>query len=172
MHLKISFLLTALLWQVAYGQNENLKIVRNFAERYTPSVESNNGVPVFGYIKNEVINAFNELRGTNKVELEKYLTLIFIKLYRAHLQCCHQSYELRISDKPYIDQTQDPLLYEFNLLTNMYKQNEIIPFISSRMSYDYVKTHSYLLEYNKIKTEIKKIDRLLHKINKGVYWKD
>ena len=113
--------------------NKDLIIVRNFAEQYNPSFESNMGVPALGNIKNEVINAIKELRGASKVELEKYLTLIFIK---------------------------------------MFKQNEMIPFISSRISYDYVMSHSYLLEYNKIKSEIKIIDRLLDKINKGIYWKD
>lgn len=172
MQLKISILLTALLSQVSFGQNKDLIIVRNFAEQYNPSFESNMGVPALGNIKNEVINAIKELRGASKVELEKYLTLIFIKLYRAHLECCHQSFELRLSDKTYIDQNQDPLLYEFNLIIKMFKQNEMIPFISSRISYDYVMSHSYLLEYNKIKSEIKIIDRLLDKINKGIYWKD
>lgn len=172
MHLRISIILTVLIWQVASGQNENLKIARNYAERYNPSEKSNNGPPNLENIKNEVINAFKDLTGTEKVEHERYLTLIFIKLYRAHLQCCHQSYDLRISGESYIDQTQDPLLYEFNLLTNTYKQNEMVPFIPSSISYDYVKTHLYLLEYKKIKIEINKIESLLDEINKRVFWKD
>tara|TARA_B100000809_G_scaffold265497_1_gene324510 strand:- start:50 stop:559 length:510 start_codon:yes stop_codon:yes gene_type:complete len=150
-----------------FGQNKNIEIVKEFSESYSPTSKPNHGIAQLDSIPNHVIQAFRNIE--NKKEEEKYLVLIFIKLYSAHLQCCHQSYDTRGSH-PTIDKEKDPLVYEFNLLTKYYKFDKPIEFISSSLAYDWIQDNPHLLEYNKIKEQVVIIEQILKNVEKGVYW--
>ena len=153
------------------AQDKNLEIVKEYAESYSPTSKPNRGIAWLKNVPENVVTAFLNLKTNNKKEHEKYLTLIFIKLYSAHLQCCHQSYEIR-SSLPKIDKDQDPLIYEFNLFTNYFQSDKSIEFISSDIAYKWTQENSHLLEYDKIKEQVKIIEKIQENIEKGVYWKD
>ncbi len=134
------------------AQGTNLQVAKCFAENYEPHKD---GIAKLVEVPAHVVEAFTHLKAEDRSACEKYLALIFIKLYRAHLECCNQSYELRTrSSKRFdIDRAADPLLFEFNSITKMYDMDKPIEFISSAMAYDWVKAHTYLRNDPAIKKE-------------------
>lgn len=142
------------------AQGTNLQVAKSFAENYEPQKE---GVDVPAH----VVEAFTHLKTEDLSACEKYLALIFIKLYRAHLECCNQSYDLRLKFSLRIDRVVDPLLFEFNSITKMYDMDKPIEFISSAMAYDWVKAHTYLRNDPAIKKEFAIIKRRKTEIRQG-----
>ena len=150
---------------------DHLKIAREFAESYKPdSIPNNNGVANVPKVADSVLIAFKSLAYQNNEAAKKYLTLIFLKLYRAHMQCCHQSYELREGSIEKIDSIKDPLLYVFNDITKLYDHSARIEFVSSAISKNLVDSNQQLLQYDKIKLEYRKIQKVEDSIMKGLYW--
>ncbi|MDZ7848172.1 MAG: hypothetical protein U5L96_16260 [Owenweeksia sp.] len=147
---------------------KNLEVFKDFAVNYTPTRKPNSGVAILPAIPDSVLQAMNTLKLSHPEEFEKYLTLIFIKLYSAHLECCHQSYEVRRQPPGRLDKEKDPLVYEFNNLINKYSYDKPIEFISSSISYDYVKSHKYLLDFEPIKKHVDKIEHVQKKIEEGL----
>jgi hypothetical protein len=152
-----------------FSNQDNLKIAKEFAESYRPDSIPNNGIDELTNIPDSVVYAFRNLN--NKEAKEKYLTLVFLKLYRAHMQCCHQLYDLRTKFSNKIDSTTDPLLFEYNLATKQYNNNKPIEFIPSSIAKAWVDKNPYLFKYNKIKTECYKIEKVQDSILKHLYWK-
>ncbi len=147
-----------------FGQVTDLMLVKAFAENYAPNRDSPaqlENVPA------EVARAFENLRNSDPSSCEKYLALVFVKLYRSHLECCNQSYELRTKPSSGIDKTADPLLFVFNSITKMFDASKTIEFISSEMPYEWVKVHSYLLNDPSIKKEVSIIKMKQAEILKG-----
>jgi hypothetical protein len=155
-----------------FTNQEHLKMAKEFAESYQPNSIPNDGVVAnVPKVSDSVLDAFRSLAYQNNEAANKYLTLIFLKLYRSHMQCCHQSYELREGSIEKIDSVKDPLLYEFNRVAKFYNDNERPEFISSGISKAYVDSNQYLLQYDKINLEYKKIQKVEDSIMKGLYWK-
>jgi len=146
----------------------SLEIFKDFAINYTPTRKPNSGVAILPKTPDSVIQAINILKFSNPKEFEKFLTLIFIKLYSAHLECCHQSYEIRRQPPNGLDKERDPLVYEFNNLTKKYPFDKPIEFISSSIGYDYVKSHKYLMDFEPIKKHVDKIEHVQKKIEEGL----
>jgi len=128
-----------------------LQIARTFAEQYEPRTDD---VEQLKKVPANVIKAFEHLSTSEKAACEKYLSLIFIRIYRAHLECCNQSYELRTWASSGIDRTADPLLFIFNGITGKYATDKPIEFISSGMAYDWVNARAYLRNDPAIKKEL------------------
>ena len=63
------------------------KVLHEFTLNYSPK-----GASALDSIPENIIKGFRELRTIDKNAHEKYVTLIFSKLYAEHLECCHQSY--------------------------------------------------------------------------------
>jgi hypothetical protein len=134
-----------------FGQVTDLMLVKAFAENYAPNRDSPaqlENVPA------EVALAFEKLGNSDQSSCEKYLALVFVKLYRSHLECCNQSYELRTKPSSGIDKAADPLLFVFNSITKKFDASKPIEFISSGMPYEWVKVRSYLLNDAAIKKEV------------------
>lgn len=134
-----------------FGQVTDLMVVKAFAENYAPDRDSPaqlEDVPA------EVVLAFEKLKNSDQSSCEKYLALVFVKLYRSHLECCNQSYELRTKPSSGFDKTADPLLFVFNSITKQFDASKPIEFISSGMPYEWVKMRSYLLNDAAIKKEV------------------
>jgi hypothetical protein len=72
-----------------------LKRVEDYVHLYSPDSIPNTGISSLSIIPDRIESATNTLGQVNKIEQEEYLTLVFVKLYRSHLQCCHQSYAIR-----------------------------------------------------------------------------
>ncbi len=147
----------------------NSEIVKEFAESFKPNKESNKGVERLNNIPLNVIQSFNELRTSHKSDYEKYLTLIFVKLYSSHLQCCHQSYEIRNSIQT-IDTVQDALVYEFGKMTNFFTSDKRIEFLSSGMVENWVNQNPRFLTYELINKEMDTIKKMNENIKKDIYW--
>ncbi len=92
-----------------------------------------------------------------------YNTLIMLKLYRAHLERAHQSYDLR----PYSRSNKNPILQAFHKYSGVKITGE---FLSSSISYEWVLKQQRLLDNPIINKELKRIKLVLDNIDKGVYW--
>ncbi len=141
-----------------------LKIAQQFSETFVMDTILNNAMKQIHNFPDSIITAFKAIR-FNKEEQEKYLTLLYLKIYTGHLICCHQSYELRKNPNAIgIDSLADPLLYEYNLITHQFNQNKRIEFVSSALAYSWIEKNNYLLSYEPIKKEYNKLKR----IEKGI----
>ncbi len=150
---------------------DNLSRVRQFAENFTSDTTEQSRFNKTFTFPDSVVMAFKSLR-SDSINQEKYLTLLYLKIYRRHLQCCHQSYELRENSAGGIDSIADPLLYEYNRITNFFDSNKSIERIGSGFAEAWVEKNKRLLSYDKIKQEYKTIKTIQHNIEKGDYWKD
>jgi hypothetical protein len=99
----------------------------------------------------------------NKSLATENILLILLKVYRAQLQCCHQSYDLCNGKE--IDSINNPLVYYFELLCNTRIYCHEAP---SSLSYKWLKkraTHStdpdLLLEMKNVEREIQLADSRL-----------
>ncbi len=146
------------------AQGSALQVAKTFAENYEPEQE---GVARLRNVPAHVVEAFKDLKESDRSACEKYLALIFIKIYRAHLACCNQSYELRTRFSLSIDKDADPLLFEFNSITKTYDAGRPIEFISSDMAYDWIKAHAYLRNDPVIKKEVTIIKKKEAAIRQG-----
>lgn len=155
----------------ASAQNA-LEIVRRFAETFAPDSSAYQGIGTLKNVPDSVLRAFRMLRQTDSLSHKKYITVILLKLYLDHLRCCHQSYEIRENPAGAIDSAADPLLYEFNLATNMFGTNEPTEFISSGIADYYIETHKQLLRYPEIKEVKDKLELVADSIGKHLYWKE
>jgi len=143
---------------------DNLIIAREFAENFLPDTTMQDGLKKMNNFPDNVVRAFKALR-FDRVNQEKYLTLVYLKIYRGHLQCCHQSYELRVNlNSIGIDSITDPLLFEYNLITNQFDNNKRIERISSGIADSWVNKNKKLLSYDKIEGEYKIIKTIQRNI--------
>lgn len=148
-----------------------LELFKDFALDFSPTRKPNSGVAMLPETPDTVLRAIRIIKTSQPKEFEKYLTLIFVKLYSAHLECCHQSYEIRRQPTGGLDKEKDPLVYEFNELTKMFPKDKRIEMISSAIGYEYVKSHKYLLDFEPIERHIEIIEQVHKNIEEGVYWK-
>ena len=147
---------------------ESLEIFKSFALNYSPKNESWAKLPE---PSDTVLRAIDLVKVTYPQEYEKHLILIFLKLYSAHLECCHQSYDVRQHTPIGIDPEKDPLVYEFNDLTKYFPVDKPIEFISSHLVHEYVLSNKHLVEFPPIKEHLQIIEQIEKNIEEGVYWK-
>ncbi|WP_298515809.1 hypothetical protein [uncultured Kordia sp.] len=157
---------------IIVDSQKSLADFQKFALNYSPKRKPNLGVAMLPETPDSILNAITILKTSQPEEFEKYLILIFVKLYSAHLECCHQSYEMRRESAYGLDRTKDPLIYEFNLLSKKYPNtDEWIEIFSSGDSHSYVMSNKHLLDFPPIKKHIKIIEKVFKNIDEGVYWK-
>lgn len=150
---------------------KSLEILKTFAEAYSPTRQPNSWIEKLPEAPDSVLRAISIVKASQPKEFERYLTLIFVKLYSAHLECCHQSYEIRKQPSRGLDKKRDPLVYEFNTLAKMFPDGKPIELISSDIGYDYIKTHKYLLSFEPIGKQVTIIEQIQKNIKDGIYWK-
>jgi hypothetical protein len=99
------------------------KDVSEFALNFSPK-----GASGLDSIPENIIKEFRELRTIDKNAHEKYVTLIFTKLYTEHLQCCHKSYIIENfpADKSEYDFDKLTMVNEFAFMSN-YLDDEKLP---------------------------------------------
>ena len=171
--LPVRTLLSAMLLIVCLvgkSQPDDLQIARNFAEGFEPCKD---GVARLSNVSASVVSTFSRLMHSDPVVCDELLTLIFLKIHRSHLDCCNQSYELRVvpSSPTGIDQASDPLLYQFNCLSSLFKDGKPIEFFPSSMVTSWVKKNLHLKKFEPIRVEMLRIDRLNKRISEGQPWK-
>lgn len=152
------------------SSQDNLKIARQFAEGFLPDTTMQSGMRKMNNFPDSVVKAFKAIRADRQNQ-EKYLTLIYLKIYRGHLQCCHQSYELRTKPNSIgIDSIADPLLFEYNLITKQFDNDKRIEMITSGIADTWVEKNKNLLSDDQIKKEYRLIKTIQKNIENGIYW--
>lgn len=149
-----------------------LNVVRKFSESYDPKTNSKTEIPFLKNIPENIAYSIKRLRINGNEEYIKHLTLILVKLYKEHLKCCHQGYELRNKVSIVgIDSIADPLLFEFNLVSKIFDNKKPIEFINSAIAFSWVEQNKQLLDYKKLKSEYDKIKKIISDIEKnpGLY---
>lgn len=140
-------------------KQEQVKFVKEFSLSYFPDSIPNNGISSLANIPDSTKLAFETVEQINKSEQEKYLTLIFLKLYRSHLQCCNQAYVIR--DR----YTKEKLVNVFERITDLeFRKNNFSEYVLSNIGYLWVKKNSYLINYKPIEVEISTIEKNLKRI--------
>ena len=138
-----------------------LNRAKRFAEKYKPISNSELGIALLTNVPDSIVYSFKQLRIHGNNEYVKYLTLILVKVYRTHLKCCHQGYELRNNTHGKgIDSIADPLLYEFNLISKIYDNINRIEFINSAIGHTWLEENKQLLEYDKLKKEYLEVEKI------------
>jgi hypothetical protein len=169
-NLKVVSADTAIVLNDTIPPQDNLEIARQFAENFLPDTTMESGMKKMNTFPDSVVKAFKAIR-TDRQNQERYLTLIYLKIYRGHLQCCHQSYELRAKPNGIgIDSIADPLLFEYNLITKQFDNNKGIEMINSAIADTWVERNKNLLSDNQIKKEYRLIKTIQKNIEKGIYW--
>lgn len=131
-----------------------VRVLKTFAENYKPNNKVNESPAALPIVTEELKSAIYQADSVG----EKYLTLILLKLYKAHLECCNQSYELRPDSE--LDIISNPILDEFLKTTKLYNSKKSIEFIPSSIVYEWIIKHPYLCEYSPINKEMKAIKKL------------
>ncbi len=162
-YLNIIFFLFCFVLLKAQNSQESIK---GFALNYYPVNIPNGSPSELPQVNSDIKNDIENLIITNKKECEQYLTLILLKLYAAHLECCHQSYDLREKALK-IDTLSNPILYYFVEVTKFSVSKE---FVSSSIGYDWVAINPSLLKYKPIKKECKRIEKISEDIHRGKFW--
>lgn len=129
--------------------------IRKFAEEYSPNASMNESPVIPPLLSSDLVYCLDKITEKDK---QIYVTLIFLKIYRAHLQCCNQSYDLR--DNEPLDSVHTKLLWVFLSLNKLeYDLTKPIEFIPSSIAYDFVNKNLHLLRYDSIKKEYSFIKR-------------
>lgn len=143
--------------------NDDTEIFRRFVLEFVPDTSIDDGMTRYE-IPESVVNSLKQMRNEPRNQLN-YLAIYFLKIYRGHITCCHQGYELRnyfdLKSIP-IDSINDPFLFEFNRLTNVFPKSESIEFINSGLVYEYISKNRNLLKNKEVKREY---DLVTGKIN-------
>ncbi len=127
---------------------KNYNSLKEFAQEFNDNFR----LPIINNnIKNDIIN----LRYSDKHELEKYISLVLLKVYKSHLICCSQGYDI---GSGYHDQDSlfRPLQYEFYKFSE-YKRHEGL---HSGVIYEWVQKNNSLLADSLIQNEINEIDKI------------
>lgn len=144
-----------------------IKEVSEFALNYSPK-----GASALDSIPENIIKGFRELRTIDKNAHEKYVTLIFTKLYAEHLQCCHQSYIIEYfpANKSEYDFDKLTMVNEFAFMSS-YLDNEKLPEIwTSGIIEKWLTENPELLEFEPIGKYNQYIKTFSEKIKNGDYW--
>jgi hypothetical protein len=145
--------------------NKELVELKVFAENYQPSNEKNKGPDKLPEVNERIKDIILNIEEKHYDESEKHLTLIILKLYRSHLECCNQSYELR--NNFILNKEEQPILYKYLIITEEIAVEGFIEFIPSSIAYDWVTKKPELLIYEPIKVEFERIRDNIKRIEKG-----
>lgn len=154
--------------QVKKHQNNNsraIEVLKEFAEYYHPNNKVNEPPDKLPTLTEDIKNSIYETRQSDSSAYQRYITLIILKLYRSHLECCNQTYELRQDFK--LDSMQTPILFAFLDFTRLYDISRPIEFIPSSIAYKWVQERPTLLNYPPIQEEVEKIKKRKEAIDKG-----
>ncbi|HMU45556.1 MAG TPA: hypothetical protein PKC72_04260 [Chitinophagaceae bacterium] len=145
-----------------------LQKIKYWSESFNPQTSLGGKIIRVPEVPDSIGKSIKALRQSSNNEFEKYLTLVLLKIYRCHLTCCNQGYELRNRTSAVgIDSIADPLLFEFNLVAKTFDNNKPIEFINSAIAFSWVQENKKLLDYNKLKSEYDKIKKISSDIKKN-----
>src|SRR5688572_25531870 len=124
----------------------DLDNLKRYAESYEPKSTKDQIIPSPPFIDEPVLRALKGLSDSQSREHEKYIVLIFLRIYRFHIEHFSQGYDL--SEPP-----GNPLTQEFFRLIGHQKAE----MDHSALAVDWVEENPELLEYPLIKSELVRI---------------
>lgn len=142
------------------------KKVAEYAMSFSPK-----GASAYDSIPEDIVQALNKLRTIDKNAHEKYVTLIFTKLYAEHLRCCHQSHiieEFPMKKKEY-DFNKLTMANEFAFMSNYLKGKELPEVWSSGIILQWLTENPQLMKFEPIGRYKSTIDSISKKIADGEY---
>ena len=140
--------------QSPVATSEDVEILRRFAEMYEPKSTNQQVIPSPPVLKEKTLHALNALVADKERIHEKYIVLIFIRLYRFHLEHFNQSYDLA-------EDPENALTQEFRRLLGSPRHEVLL----SQVAEDWVKRTPELLKYSPIKKEMVRIEKAHRRIN-------
>jgi len=146
---------------------DSKKNIAEFSEHYAPNrSEKLDSIPI------GIIKAFKELRTIDKDAHEKYVTLIFTKLYAEHLQCCHQSYIIANFPRKASEYDFEKLtmVNEFAFMSGYLDKSNLPEIWTSGIIEKWLSENQRLLKYEPIGKYNQQIKTISKKIANGDYW--
>ena len=144
-------------------ENSNLEFLKKIALDYTPYVKTKTdtteghcaqGLPK---IPKQQLDTISCLARNKNKEVEKYLSLIFVKLYRQHLEDCHLS--------QYIGRNRLKSIYWLYFTEDFRKNNR--EYTTSTIGMDWVLHNPELSSFKPIADQIKIIEKLINDLDDG-----
>ena len=155
--------------ELGFKEIRHKEIVAEFANQYSP-----NGAEKLDSIPTDIIKTFTQLRTIDKDSHEKYVSLIFTKLYAEHLKCCHQSYiiaEFRNTGTK-IDLDKPSMVNEFAFMSGYLDKDNLPEIWTSGIIEKWLAENPRLMEYEPIAEHYQLIKSISKKIENGEYWKN
>ena len=143
------------------------KYVSEFAINFSPK-----GASALDSIPENIIKEFRELRTIDKNAHEKYVTLIFTKLYAQHLQCCLQGYIIASRFKNDFDKDKLSMVNEFAFISNYVNYENLPESWSTGIIEKWLNENPRFLEFEPIRKHKQMIDSISKKIANGDYWNE
>lgn len=142
---------------IPYSINaDDIAVIKEFAENYEPKSTNKEVIPSPPLPNDRIFQAVSNLANAQSRKHEKYVILIFLRLYRFHIEHFKQSYELG---------RENPLTKEFFRIIKSidYQKAEIMP---SYLAHNFVKDSPDFLNYDLIVKEMKRIEKAENKRDK------
>ncbi len=151
--------------------SSKIKLLRDYADNYNPiSTLTRDTInvampPLMDTLLSRTIN-YIWLRDSS--EVEKFIAVILLKLYKSHLVCCKQSYDIRPNGA--YSKMSNPIFYYFTRLAGLcdLSKGDMIDYINcgpitSNIIFDYVSDNKRLLKYKPILKEYNQITDIINK---------
>jgi len=153
-----------------YQKDLAISIASTFAMNFKPDSFPYQEIGNVGKVPDSVVKAFKTLRAADTAAHDKWLALIFLKLYLDHLRCCYQGYELRTNSVNGVDSIADPLLYDFLISTKLVDVTQRTEFINSGIADSWITENPSSLNDPEIKNIMVQIKPVQDSIANGLYW--
>lgn len=148
-----------------------IKLLRHYADNYNPKsilTEDTVNVAMPPLPDTLISNTINYIWVRDSSEVEKCIVVILLKLYKSHLICCKQSYDIRPNGE--YNNISNPIFYYFTRLAGLcdLSKGDMIDYINcgpitSSEIYDYVFANKRLLKYKPILKEYNHITDIINK---------
>lgn len=139
----------------------DLEPLEVFAQSAWPVLKEESFLPSLPEPSKEVLEILRKMGESQRQETIPLLSLVFLRIYRSHLACCHQGYELRtVTGMKGISKEADPLLFWYNEAIGRFSNLGGIEMVHSYIAFEYLKTHPELLEDPNIREEFDRISTM------------
>jgi len=149
---------------LAQDDSGAVKHLWHITHQYRPQPDSGSVIPRLPYDtawELYIEHAIEE----DPVESLEPLLLIMLRLYRAQLLCCNQSYDIANEGAP---GRRSPVTIAFLRLTGTAPPDRTIEFLSSAVGYEYYLLHKESVRSSPLRDEAKLIDKELRRISHGI----
>ena len=158
---------TELITQAESEIRDYKKEISAFSLNFSPK-----GASALDSIPVNIIKGFKQLRTIDKNAHEKFVTLIFTKLYAEHLHCCHQSYIIEHfpAEKSEYDFSKLSMVNEFAFMSKYLDKEQLPEIWTSGIIEKWLAENQRLLKYEPIAKYDQFTKTVAKKIANGDYW--